>query len=324
MSDFLTRLVTTTYGEAPLMRPRPVAQFEPSASTLPVWSPVSATAPSVVAQAMTAQTAPLTSSAAAPGVQTPPVAAMPGESARIAASDQPPARSQSPTMPIARRTTLAERAEAQHASAPGYPTSSAGQTQPINAAGAASQVDSPAFQALASQGGPVTAPTALPVAPTLLERRQGSVVHASAPIPTPVATLSAVAISPFAASRWADEHAPAQLGAHSVGDAAVTPPTLAQRRAALTADTVADDSEESKQVRVLHPSRLPDGTLHAAAVATEGNTPPAPVVRVTIGRIVIKAEPVKPEQRNAAPARQPVTPALSLDQYLKGRNGGGR
>jgi hypothetical protein len=304
------------------MRPRPVAQFEPLASTLPVWSPAAATTPTAT-PTMAAQTTPLTSSAAAPGVQMPPVAAMPGESARIAASDQPPARSQSPTTPIARRTALAERAEERHASASGYPTSSAGQTQPIDAGGAASQAASPALQALASQGGPATAPTAAPVAPTLLERRQGSVVHASAPLPTPVSPLSAVAMSAFAASRLADEHAPAQIGAHSVGSTAVTPPTLAQQRAGLTASTVADDSGESKQVRVLHPSRLPDGTLHTASVATEGNTPPAPVVRVTIGRIVIKAEPVKPEQRNATPARQPVTPALSLDQYLKGRNGGG-
>jgi hypothetical protein len=54
----------------------------------------------------------------------------------------------------------------------------------------------------------------------------------------------------------------------------------------------------------------------------EGTPPPAPIVHVKIGRIVIQAAPATPTRAVAARASQPAAPALSLDRYLKERNGG--
>jgi hypothetical protein len=45
------------------------------------------------------------------------------------------------------------------------------------------------------------------------------------------------------------------------------------------------------------------------------------VIRVTIGRIVIKAEGGKPS-KPARPHPAPAKPGLSLDAYLKRRGGG--
>ncbi|WP_199746994.1 hypothetical protein, partial [Corallococcus sp. AB049A] len=48
---------------------------------------------------------------------------------------------------------------------------------------------------------------------------------------------------------------------------------------------------------------------------------PAPVVQVTIGRIEVRAV-TPPAPARPAPAR--TSPSLSLDEYLRRRNGGGR
>jgi hypothetical protein len=48
----------------------------------------------------------------------------------------------------------------------------------------------------------------------------------------------------------------------------------------------------------------------------------APTVRVTIGRIVIKAENANPTQPAKARPAPSAKPALSLDDYLKTRRGG--
>ena len=55
--------------------------------------------------------------------------------------------------------------------------------------------------------------------------------------------------------------------------------------------------------------------------------PPAaePLIRVTIGRIEVRAVLPRPAlSPPSAPARPPSAPALGLDDYLKQRNGGSR
>ncbi|HRA68676.1 MAG TPA: hypothetical protein PL187_21805, partial [Caldilinea sp.] len=60
----------------------------------------------------------------------------------------------------------------------------------------------------------------------------------------------------------------------------------------------------------------------AALSAPPAHATPPPVIRVSIGRIVVKAErPVAPPA-SAQQRAQPARPALSLDGYLKTRNGG--
>lgn len=52
----------------------------------------------------------------------------------------------------------------------------------------------------------------------------------------------------------------------------------------------------------------------------EDNHKPAPTIQVTIGRIEVRASPPAARSHPKAKEHQP----MSLDQYLRGRNGGGR
>jgi hypothetical protein len=55
-----------------------------------------------------------------------------------------------------------------------------------------------------------------------------------------------------------------------------------------------------------------------------GGEPAAPVVRVTIGRIDVRAVLQQPPVQPAAAVPEPVKPTLSLDEYLRQRDGGKR
>jgi hypothetical protein len=55
-----------------------------------------------------------------------------------------------------------------------------------------------------------------------------------------------------------------------------------------------------------------------------GGEPTAPVVRVTIGRIDVRAVLQQPPVQPAAAVPEPVKPSLSLDEYLRQRDGGKR
>jgi hypothetical protein len=107
---------------------------------------------------------------------------------------------------------------------------------------------------------------------------------------------------------------------------------LAARRAdILRADTpAADDRRTEPEPRhkadsvaeAMRSGRLAGSQDRAPAAQPVGvNAPasPAPVIRVSIGRIVVKAEN-PPSAKPASP--RPAQPALSLDGYLKTRSGG--
>lgn len=329
MTDFLTRLVTTAYGDVPVMRTRPVAQFEPLASLLPVETPANATASSSAPQTMAVQTGLIPGAAAAPGGERSPAATAPVDRARIAANAQPPARDQLSSTPTDHYVALAERAQSRAAPTPLHATIGAGKPPPLVIASATPQDSPPPFHAAPSSGNAEAEPATLPVAPTLPDRRRADVMQASESSLMTALPLSAVALSSRAASRLAERRAPDLTGVHSPASTTVALPTLAQHRAGLSANPAVDASGDRATVRVGRPTHMPtrtppDSPLRAAAVEAESSASPTPMVRVTIGRIIVQAEPAKPAQRSEAPVRQSVTPALSLDRYLQARNGGGQ
>jgi hypothetical protein len=70
------------------------------------------------------------------------------------------------------------------------------------------------------------------------------------------------------------------------------------------------------------PVRPPVMPTHELSIGTSlqhTNTPPAPLIRVTIGRIDVRAvlPPTQPPRRTTS-----TRPKLTLDEYLKQRNGG--
>lgn len=99
-------------------------------------------------------------------------------------------------------------------------------------------------------------------------------------------------------------------------DAPVSPPRapLTPRRAIEPATTrllarIETRVAESRPTTISERRQPPD-TTHA---------PPAPTIQVTIGRIEVRAESSPPAHRAA-----PAAPRLTLDEYLRQRNGGDR
>jgi hypothetical protein len=64
--------------------------------------------------------------------------------------------------------------------------------------------------------------------------------------------------------------------------------------------------------------------LYKGKESKKGGEPAAPVVRVTIGRIDVRAVLQQFPSQLPAAAPEPVKPALSLDEYLRQRDGGER
>lgn len=136
-----------------------------------------------------------------------------------------------------------------------------------------------------------------------------------------------------------------------------TPPRIAPpERAAVTPPTAISGAEEGSDADSPRPPAADSGKVRAhpaltAPPGTEGRStdtspapaspatiraadavnvlavppqpvmaPPEPIIRVTIGRVEVRAAPPSPPARPAAPAG----PRLSLDAYLRSRRGGGR
>ncbi len=64
----------------------------------------------------------------------------------------------------------------------------------------------------------------------------------------------------------------------------------------------------------------PTAISERRALSDTPHAPPAPTIQVTIGRIEVRAESPQPLPRRATPA----APRLTLDEYLRRRNGGDR
>ena len=327
MSDFLTRLVTATYGAAPVMQPRPVAQYEPVTPPLPVWPQDAEATPPVVPVEMTGSTAPA-NPAGAPGMSMTP-SSTPGDSAgRSVSGAQVRPLAAAPPPQERRHNALAPQSAARLDAPLGSPARAARHTHEAEgerAALAVSTRTSPASP-------PLTAnwqPTALPVAPASPSPRLSHVLSNPEPLHAPVAPLPTTVTPASAASQRAEARTPVPAAQRTPSAAPLAPASLAVQRAALAAGSAGEtDDAHSAQGAARRPAQspgrsMPDPALRPSVAPAEESTAPAPVVRVTIGRIVIKAEPASPARTATGPTRRPATPTLSLDQYLQGRDGGG-
>lgn len=328
MSDFLTRLVNATYGAAPVMRPRPVAQYEPVTPPLPLL-PQDVVAPPVASGEMTGSTA-LANPAGAPGVSLTP-SSMPGDSAGRSVSGAPVRTQVRPLAAVPppqerRHDALASQSAASldvPAATPERTARRTRATEEERAAPAVSTGTPPASP-------PLTAnwqPTALPVAPASLGARRSNVQSTPDPLHAPVAPLPTTVAPASAASQRTEVRTPAPDAQHTPAATPLPPASLAVQRAALTAGSAGEtddarNAQDAARRSVQSPGQpIPDPALRSPVAQSEERTTSAPVVRVTIGRIIIKAEPASPAR--PAPTRRAAAPTLSLDQYLKGREGGG-
>lgn len=327
MSDFLTRLITATYTPAVSMRPRPVAHYEPMAAPLPIWAPgvepSSAVAhDGIAAQAPTAVKSLDTQDAPAEHSNLSTEKA--GEQLRataVALPRQTAALPQDAT--TGRGVSLATRAEAGRSTQQGVAghESIAARSQETAADRRLAEAHAPQpSQALRPPIGvaePATIAPA-PTAPSLASARREL---------EPIRPSAVVTTHPAAATTLESN----RLHETVVG---ATPPVslAAQRRATALAPAISSDErvppgDRHGRVQPALPSAhqlLAAQHIESAAPMRDAvsATPPPPVIRVTIGRIVVKAESATSIKDAPARPTQPGRPALSLDQYLKARSGG--
>lgn len=320
MSDFLTRLVATAYGAAPVMQPRPVAQFEPLTPPLAVGlqgiDATPLTPPEITDQAASA-----TQPAGAPA-------------ATMAPTTTAAAMTPRPTALVNPIVRPAQSASPDHAA----PPSAATMSQP-----GLSLQDRRAAQTLdAARGGVRLADAAN--ASMDPPREQGSAAAplqaspqhavtwqpAASPVTTPTSPLPYVQAPQRTPEALQARTAPSLAPPHAergMTDLPALPASSARQTA--PAAPVAPRAAFAARVAAEHPAQRARGGPPAplqppSVISSDSETAPAPIIRVTIGRIVIKAEPARTTLSTAAPAHQPVAPKLSLDQYLQGRDGGGK
>ncbi|MBK8798623.1 MAG: hypothetical protein IPM07_20865 [Anaerolineales bacterium] len=300
MSDFLTRLVTATYVPTASVRPRPIAHYEPQGAALPVR-------PAGDETASEAEMATGARSVHASENQ-------PGRAVRQRAGAEPQTSSAPRPLPMDARLPPAKSiaALAQAASQSAIPITPP-TTEPLMPHRTRSEDVTTLPAATATLAGQSReAPAAAHQIITEAPRR---------PAPGQAAPLrAAVTPQPYRSApvrerdAEAGDHAgqPISLAARREQAQPTAAPTPAPRAVGETRD--AQDTAGRATLRAGQVANSP----RAALSAPPAHATPPPVIRVSIGRIVVKAErPVAPAARNSA-----SRPALSLDGYLKTRNGG--
>lgn len=332
MSDFLSRLITATFEPAATVRPRPIARFEPVGAALPVWPremepPAPSRERDVQTDALAALDEPDVSSRparpepdAATARDLPPRRPSRQAAARqreVNAADQMPQHPPSPATPLPpdlggpspleppdERLAESTGAEEQQPAPRALPT---GDMQDSDAGRApASRLDRPRRSLPARRGEgtaqgerptpPARAATPMPQA-SYRDERTGSPTGLTVPAPPRSETAQPSALLAENSHRAARPE---------VAGERASPP--AQPASLSLADRLAADRRGG-----------PPPTPTPAAAERGPETPPT--IRVTIGRIEVKAA-ASSQTKPTAQRSRPPKPGLSLDQYLQQRNGG--
>jgi hypothetical protein len=357
LPDFLTRLVAATYQPAVVMRPRPVAHYESIGAALPLWPAGEATpTSSAVTPSRQAPIRPTSASSEAP----PPLSGAPSSSAlhsqplndaeRLTPPNPTPPNpttsnptTSNPTTPHVAHTLSSPQSAPLPRSAIQPATQTSPHTPPLTSTSPVQTIAQPAVRS------PNPPSHALPT-PLLQSGREGqpgsenASERAEKPRTTPTPAQGVVTSSltyPVPKQVVAEPGAtqmqrslPTVYGS-SPGAEPVSMPRTSLAAAQSTAllqvsqPIALDDASSPASDRM----RPPDAgaprsqpSLNASRPAssvtvTPPVAPPPPIIRVTIGRIVIKADDGKP----ARPAKShPVQakPGLSLDAYLNSRRDG--
>lgn len=327
MSDFLTRMVTAAYIPASSMRPRPVAHFEPLGAPLPIEgdnfedAPHAAESSSMPRRAESDRMQDLPPRTPSSTVDRLPVARQPQIAAAPLAT--PALENMAPPAPSLAAQHTAEQVHSQPAppANPGIvaPAPVHDRADPIDApTPAAVRKISPPAPAVVTQG-ERAARSMVQTAPTLAslaeaQTRSKQTVQARVPAAPPQQRAEQLTAHP--AER--QHHSLAAQHTIEAQPAAPASRQPALRNAAAT--SAAPSAQGSLSARRTASSERAD-----QPIARENGAPDsastAPSIRVTIGRIVIKAEsgnaPKPPKGRASASG-----PVLSLDAYLRARQGG--
>lgn len=316
MSDYLSNLVARTLETAPLLQPRRLSLFEPVGGVWEMgsgeWGIGVEAETAISPQSQPVMPPPMPAATTEPGLPVAPmhpplVTAAPSPTAvfhqptaglarqETAPPTQPTRPSEKPT--IANHTTVPERTivqqhiEQEIVRPPARPGAAGPPRRPVRSAATASGPVS-ANTAVASQVvpqlvPPVVPPVALPppikTMPSVIEQRPSAA--------TPTETAKPEPLRPAASPpRSAVQLSPPQPAPH------ITP-------------------DGSRPVVAPPPPTRPMMPEQRVAVQES----PAPAIHVTIGRIEVRATPPTPAK---VEKRQPQTPAVSLDEYLRQRNGG--
>ncbi len=328
MSDFLTRLVTATYIPAASMRPRPVARYESAGAPL--------SAPPDLFETTAAVETTLTSEEPT----------HPMESRSRSAPRQRAAQATFEPQ-LSPDTHVVESGTAYHAALPTKSGSLAARARAANSDG--EHLPGPALEpqllshARAASPLPAHAPIAEPFvtdqpvtrtqpAPVAPHTAQSPLLLARQPAKPPLLPLPAVRVRESDIFRRSPVIAPVDEQKSAADFVLPHHNSLAARR-----EGVLRANMPASEGRRTEPGRHDEAAVAAEAPRTgrlasnqerapapqpageNGTAPSAPVIRVSIGRIIVKAE--NPPAVKPAPAR-PAQPVLSLDGYLKTRSGG--
>ncbi|MFO7631074.1 MAG: hypothetical protein R6W76_00975 [Caldilinea sp.] len=329
MPDFLTRLVTATYIPAASVRPRPVAHYEPVDATLPVQPAVYET-PTPPLPTLTGETS-------ASHAESRSLSVAPQRIEHAVQDVQPSPRTRSGEMDTPRLDvqptedgSIAMRAQAanwgeMHPPAPPPGPSLASHARNKSVLSAPGSVEPPSVQREPMQNAKLT--SMHPIADEALLQSAQTLASPLRAAITPELEIRprSLPIAPVDEQESAVGASSTQggsLAARHEGLLRASTLTPAEHRV----DSGQEDGEEADAAPVtLRNGRLVDSqgrALAAPPVGVNPTSPSAPIIRVSIGRIVVKAEPPA-TAKQASPRPAPVRPALSLDGYLKTRSGGG-
>lgn len=306
MSDFFARLIQAAYRPDARMRPRPAAHFEQT-PTAPPFEPElfggESVAPATEIDASSARRI-----RGRPSVGAQPASAPEADALPLRAAEAPREARFDATSPTRRRAPVAQGAssrghDVRTGPSPGETILKAGSTTALQATPAFSTgQDAHRSRLLPSSGSPISESA----------HRQVRRLH-----PQSDAAESAAPTDGLSG--------PAEKAARA------SAPSVARRSLAFvrkpfagSTDAAPGDFDDLRrpiasqaQRRAGVPAALPSAPAQASPEAAPAAQP---VIRVTIGRIVMKAE-VRSAPSSARP--QPSRPALSLTDYLNARNGGG-